>query len=117
MHHEGGQGVLGLLAHISAAVLQAGVELGQTLHQVRGHGTHVGQPLSQPAQQLQRERRGEEEEEDGEEEGHPTVNGEQRSSKRRGEQLTHSLERVEEEIAKVQSGKRGENLTQRRRTG
>ncbi|XP_041932184.1 A-kinase anchor protein 9 isoform X3 [Alosa sapidissima] len=53
-------------------------------------------------ERLRRERQGEEEEEqEEEEEGRVTVNGEQRSSKRRGEQLTHSVERVEEEIAKV----------------
>ena len=51
--HEEGQGVLGLLAHLSVAVLQTGVQGGQAQREVRGPPAQSGQALRQPAQQLE----------------------------------------------------------------
>ena len=55
MHHEGGQGVLSLLPHISVSVLQAGVELRDAQHQIPGGGPQGGQLLCQPAEHLRDE--------------------------------------------------------------
>ena len=53
MGHEDGQGVVGLLAHLSVAVLQTGVERGQAQQEVPGPPAQRGQTLRQPAQQLE----------------------------------------------------------------
>lgn len=57
MHHKHGEGVLGFLPHISTAILQTGVEMRDTMHQISRNRAHVGQPLSQPAQYLSQSKR------------------------------------------------------------
>lgn len=52
MHHESGQSILSLLSHVSISVLQAGVELRNTQHQVARDRPQSGQLLSQPAEHL-----------------------------------------------------------------
>ena len=52
VHHDGRQGLLGLLPHVSVAVLQTGIEGGHAELQVRGHEAQGGQTLCQPAEDL-----------------------------------------------------------------
>lgn len=52
VHHKGGEGILSLLAHVTATVFEAGVQGGNTQHDVRWDRALTGQLFSQPSQQL-----------------------------------------------------------------